>query len=149
VIHGLTGWTGGVLAAVLDDSDEVSGMALVLVADDDPITRELVVFRLQAGGHDVITAEDGESALAVVKARGPDIAVLDVHMPGMSGLDVCRVMRADPGTAHISVIMLTASMQEADIDAGFDSGADDYVVKPFSPRELAKRVQAVLARTGR
>ena len=122
-------------------------MALVMVADDDPITRELLVFRLQAEGYEVVAVEDGDGALKEIRTRTPDIAVLDVNMPGMSGFDVCRILRADPATARLPVIMLTASVQESDVAAGFDSGADDYVAKPFSPRELSTRVRAVLART--
>jgi two-component system phosphate regulon response regulator PhoB len=123
-------------------------MARVLVADDDPVTRELIIYKLEAEGYDTVFAEDGTSALALAREQAPDIAVLDVHMPGMSGFDVCRMLRADPGVARIPVIMLTASVQEADISTGFDSGADDYVPKPFSPRELVSRIQAVLARAG-
>jgi two-component system phosphate regulon response regulator PhoB len=123
-------------------------MALVLVADDDPVTRELIVYKLEAEGYDLVVAEDGTSALAMARERMPDIAVLDVHMPGMSGFDVCRMLRSDEDLARIPVIMLTASVQEADIATGFDSGADDYVPKPFSPRELVSRIQAVLARAG-
>jgi two-component system, OmpR family, phosphate regulon response regulator PhoB len=123
-------------------------MALVLVADDDPVTCELIVYKLRAEGYETIVAEDGTTALAQARERGPDIAVLDVHMPGMSGFDVCRMLRSDPDLARIPVIMLTASVQETDVSTGFDSGADDYVVKPFSPRELVSRIQAVLARAG-
>ena len=123
-------------------------MARVLVADDDPVTRELIIYKLEAEGYDTVVAEDGTSALALAQEQAPDIAVLDVHMPGISGFDVCRMLRADPGVARIPVIMLTASVQEADIATGFDSGADDYVPKPFSPRELVSRIQAVLARAG-
>src|ERR671931_1605195 len=111
-------------------------MALVLVADDDPVTRELIVYKLEAEGYDLVVAEDGTEALAMARERTPDIAVLDVHMPGMSGFDVCRMLRSDEELTRIPVIMLTASVQEADIATGFDSGADDYVPKPFSPREL-------------
>jgi DNA-binding response OmpR family regulator len=123
-------------------------MARVLVADDDPIVRELIVYKLETEGYDVVVAEDGTSALSTVQESTPDIVVLDVHMPGLSGFDVCRMMRAEPATAQVPVIMLTASVQEADISTGFVSGADDYVAKPFSPRELVSRIQAVLARTG-
>lgn len=123
-------------------------MALVLVAEDDPITRELLLFRLQSEGHDVMAVEDGGGALTSAHERVPDIAVLDVHMPGMSGFDVCRALRADPATARIPVIMLTASAQEADVATGFGSGADDYVIKPFNPRELSDRLRALLARSG-
>lgn len=123
-------------------------MTRVLVADDDPVIREMIVYKLQAEGCDVVVAEDGTSALAKAQERAPDIAVLDVHMPGMSGFDVCRMLRSDQATAGVPVIMLTASVQETDIATGFDSGADDYIAKPFSPRELVSRIQAVLARAG-
>jgi DNA-binding response OmpR family regulator len=123
-------------------------MARVLVADDDPVTRELIIYKLEAEGYETVVAEDGTSALALAQEQAPDIVVLDVHMPGMSGFDVCRMMRTNPSVARIPVIMLTASVQEADIATGFDSGADDYVPKPFSPRELVSRIQAVLARAG-
>jgi DNA-binding response OmpR family regulator len=123
-------------------------MTLVLVADDDPVIREMIVYKLRGEGCDVVAAEDGTAALAEARERAPDIAVLDVHMPGMSGFDVCRTLRTEQTTGRMPVIMLTASVQEADIATGFDSGADDYIAKPFSPRELVSRIQAVLARTG-
>jgi DNA-binding response OmpR family regulator len=121
-------------------------MVTVLVADDDPDIRDLVVFKLEQAGHRVIAVGDGSAALRSVREHMPDIAVLDIMMPGMSGIDVCRQLRADPVTAEIPVIFLTARAQEADVEAGFAVAADDYVVKPFSPRELLSRVQAVLAR---
>jgi DNA-binding response OmpR family regulator len=124
-------------------------MSAVLIADDDPIARELLVFRLQNEGFEVRSAEDGPAALAAAHEKAPDIAVLDVHMPGLSGFDVCRMLRTDPATSAIAVIMLTASVQEADVATGFDVGADDYLAKPFNPRELVSRIEAVLARTGR
>lgn len=123
-------------------------MARVLVAEDDPVTREMIIYKLEAEGYDTVVAEDGTAALALAQEHAPDIAVLDVHMPGMSGFEVCRMMRADPSATRIPVIMLTASVQDADIATGFDSGADDYVPKPFSPRELVSRIQAALARAG-
>ncbi|WP_461022603.1 response regulator transcription factor [Thalassiella azotivora] len=118
----------------------------VLVADDDRDIRELVAFRLEAAGFEVEQAEDGAQALERLRRSPPDLAVLDVMMPGLSGMDVTRQLRADPVTAHVPVILLTARAQEADVEAGFAAGVDDYVVKPFSPRELVSRVQAVLAR---
>jgi len=118
----------------------------VLVADDDGDIRELVSFKLQAAGYDVITASDGTQALAQLIAARPDVAVLDVMMPGLSGTDVLRAAREHPDVRHTRVILLTAKAQEGDVAAGFELGADDYVVKPFSPRELLSRVQAVLAR---
>jgi DNA-binding response OmpR family regulator len=123
-------------------------MARVLVADDDPVTRELIVYKLETEGYDAVVAEDGASALVVAREQAPDIVLLDVHMPGMSGFEVCRRMRTDPDIPRIPVIMLTASAHKADISAGFDAGAADYVPKPFSPRELVSRVQTVLARAG-
>ena len=118
----------------------------VLVADDDRDIRELVSFKLQAAGYDVVTASDGTDALAQVIAHRPDVAVLDVMMPGLSGTDVLRAVRAHPEVGGTRVILLTAKAQEQDVAAGFALGADDYVVKPFSPRELLSRVQAVLGR---
>jgi len=118
----------------------------VLVADDDRDIRELVSFKLQAAGYDVVTASDGTDALAQVIAQRPDVAVLDVMMPGLSGTDVLRAVRAHPEVGGTRVILLTAKAQEQDVAAGFALGADDYVVKPFSPRELLSRVQAVLGR---
>jgi DNA-binding response OmpR family regulator len=118
----------------------------VLVADDDADIRDLVTFKLEQAGFDVITAEDGPTALSAAHERVPDIAVLDVSMPGMSGLDVCRMLRADPATAGMMIIILTARAQETDVEGGFSAGADDYLIKPFSPRELTSRVQALLGR---
>jgi two-component system phosphate regulon response regulator PhoB len=118
----------------------------VLVADDDADIRDLVAFKLEQAGFDVITAEDGPGALSAAQQRIPDIAVLDISMPGMSGLDVCRMLRADPATADVMIIMLTARAQENDVEGGFSAGADDYLIKPFSPRELTTRVQALLGR---
>src|ERR671921_12782 len=105
-------------------------MIAILVADDDEDIRELVLFKLEAAGD-----------------RPPDLVLLDVMMPGLSGIDVCRALRAEEATAHLPVILLTARAQEGDVQIGFGAGADDYVVKPFSPRELVSRVEAVLART--
>ncbi|PVZ14577.1 response regulator transcription factor [Actinomycetospora cinnamomea] len=124
-------------------------MATVLVADDDPDVRDVVVFKLQQSGHEVLVAEDGGAALDLARSSRPDLAVLDVMMPRMTGLDVCRELRADRATAGIPVILLTARAQEGDIESGFAWGADDYLTKPFSPRELDSRVRAVLARSRR
>ena len=121
-------------------------MTAVLIADDDADIRDLVAFKLEQAGYEVITAEDGPAALSAAHDKVPDIAVLDVSMPGMSGLDVCRMLRADPSTADMMIIMLTARAQETDVEGGFSAGADDYLIKPFSPRELTSRVQALLSR---
>jgi len=123
-------------------------MAKIVVADDDADIRDLVVFKLEQSGHEVVPVSDGAAAVVACRAELPDLAVLDVMMPGMSGVDACRELRADPMLARIPVILLTARAQESDIERGFSAGADDYVVKPFSPRELASRVDAVLERSG-
>ena len=112
-------------------------MTTVLVADDDLDIRELVAFKLAQAGYEVRSAPDGVAALDAARAGGVDLVVLDLMMPGLSGLDVC---------AELPVIMLTARAQDQDVATGFAAGADDYVVKPFSPRELVSRVQAVLGR---
>ncbi|HET9860746.1 MAG TPA: response regulator [Nocardioidaceae bacterium] len=122
-------------------------MAKIVVADDDADIRELVAFKLQQTGHEVVAVADGAAAVEACQAEEPDLVVLDVMMPGMSGLDACRALRLDPALAKVPVILLTARAQEADIEQGFNAGADDYVVKPFSPRELASRVAAVLQRS--
>ena len=119
----------------------------LLVADDDRDIRELVAFKLEHAGFAVETVGDGVSALERARADHPALVVLDVMMPGLSGMDVARQLRADPATAGIPVILLTARAQELDVEAGFAVGVDDYVIKPFSPRELLSRVNAVLARS--
>lgn len=122
-------------------------MTTILVADDDADIRELVTFKLTQAGFEVVPVADGVAALDTARSRPVDLAVLDLMMPGLSGLDVCAELRRTPATADLPVIMLTAKAQEQDVATGFATGADDYVVKPFSPRELLSRVQAVLART--
>jgi DNA-binding response OmpR family regulator len=121
----------------------------VLIAEDDDDIRDLVVFKLEQAGLTVIAAPDGATALSAAQTQAPDLAVIDVSMPGMSGLDLCRLLRADPRTAGMLIIMLTARSQEGDVEAGFSAGADDYIVKPFSPRELTSRIRALLQRHGR
>jgi len=118
----------------------------VLVADDDDDILELVAFRLERAGYEVITARDGSQALAKAQEHRPDLAVLDVMMPGLNGYEVTRQLRAEEATRAIPVILLTARVQEADVSRGFEAGADDYLRKPFSPQELRSRVQAILAR---
>ena len=121
-------------------------MSTILVADDDRDIRELVGFKLKQAGHRVLSTGDGVRALETIRTERPDLAVLDVMMPGLSGVDVAREVRADPDLRQLRIILLTAQAQEADVQAGFSVGADDYVVKPFSPRELMSRVTALLAR---
>lgn len=120
--------------------------ACVLLVDDEPDVVDLVRYRLQGAGHTVLVAGDGLTALRLARERRPDILVLDLMLPQMSGQEVCRQLKRDPETAAIPVIMLTARGQPAERIAGLEIGADDYVTKPFSPRELLLRVEAVLRR---
>jgi DNA-binding response OmpR family regulator len=126
---------------------EGGAVARIVIADDDADIRELVVFKLRHGGHEVIPVADGAAAVEACSSQRPDLVILDVMMPGMSGLEAARALRKDTDLAGLPIIMLTARAQESDIEQGFEAGADDYVVKPFSPRELASRVEAVLARS--
>jgi len=120
--------------------------AKILVVDDEPDAVELVRFNLKNAGFEVSTADDGEEALRKAHAVLPDLILLDIMLPEISGVEVCKALRADPATASIPVIMLTAKAEEIDRVLGLEVGADDYVTKPFSPRELILRVKAVLRR---
>ena len=115
----------------------------VLVVDDDVKTVELVKLYLNRDGYRVLTANDGNEALRLARENHPDLIVLDLMLPGMNGLDVCRTLRQE---SDVPIIMLTALTTDDDRLAGLNLGADDYVSKPFSPRELAARVRAVLRR---
>jgi DNA-binding response OmpR family regulator len=119
-------------------------MATVLVVDDEPIVREVVVRYLEREGHRTLEAGDGDAARGMIERADPDLVVLDVMLPGADGLELCRWIR---GRSELPVIMLTARGEEADRIVGLELGADDYVTKPFSPRELAARVRTVLRRS--
>jgi len=121
-------------------------MAKILVVDDEPDALELVSFNLKAAGYDVVTADDGTDALKKARQHGPDLILLDVMLPEVDGLEVCKLLRRDPATATVPVIMLTAKAGEIDRVLGLELGADDYVTKPFSPRELVLRVKNLLKR---
>ncbi len=118
----------------------------ILVVDDEQSILELVRYNLARRGYRVLVAETGESALSLGNENLPDLIVLDLMLPGMDGLDVCRHLKADPRTQHIPVILLTARGQEEDIATGMEMGADDYVTKPFSPKVLISRIRAALRR---
>ncbi|MFC6006281.1 response regulator transcription factor [Angustibacter luteus] len=122
-------------------------MPTVLVADDDPTVSQVVCDYLRRAGITPVPAVDGAAALAIVRREQVDVAVLDVMMGPPDGLEVCRRLRADPLTSLLPIILLTALGDEIDRIAGFETGADDYVTKPFSPRELLLRVQALLRRS--
>ena len=127
-------------------TESTNGAPLILVADDDEVIIGLVVYRLEHSGYRVITAGDGEEALRLALAERPALAVIDVMMPKLDGFEVTRRIRDNDETKDMPVIMLTARVQEADVERGFAAGADDYLKKPFSPQELRSRVQALLAR---
>ena len=119
---------------------------VVLAADDDEDILELIAFRLERSGYTVLQARDGEEALELARRSQPDLAVLDVMMPKIDGFELTRRLRDDDSTTKMPIILLTARTQEADVQRGFDAGADDYIRKPFSPQELGARVQAILGR---
>ena len=118
----------------------------VLVVEDEPDIRDLLAFHLERDGFQVTRATTGTEALRQLRAAPPDLVILDLMLPEMNGLEVCRRLRADPTTAGLPVIMLTAKGDEVDRVVGLELGADDYVVKPFSPKEMLARVRAVLRR---
>lgn len=120
-------------------------MGVIVVADDDGDIRDLVTYRLERDGHDVVSVSDGNAAVKAVIEHRADLAVLDVMMPGLSGFEAARAIRAADG-GPVGIILLTARAQEDDVELGYAAGVDDYVTKPFSPRELSFRVTALLAR---
>jgi DNA-binding response OmpR family regulator len=128
--------------------EPINGSSRVaLIAEDDRDIRELVVTKLSGAGFRVIAVADGVAALNAIREQLPDIALLDVMMPGSSGLDVIGKLRTDERTAAVPVILLSAKSQDFDVETGLASGAADYIIKPFSPRELLERIEAVLRRT--
>lgn len=118
----------------------------ILIVDDEADTVEVLEYNLRGAGYEVFTAADGQSALARARTRLPDLIVLDIMLPGLDGLEVCKKLRTDPKTQNIPVIMLTAKTAEIDRVLGLELGADDYVTKPFSHRELLLRVKGLLRR---
>jgi DNA-binding response OmpR family regulator len=118
----------------------------ILVVDDEPEAVELLEFNLKKAGFDVITAADGAQAIRQARSGFPNLVVLDLMLPEIDGLEVCKMLRRDPATARIPIIMLTAKAAEVDRIVGLELGADDYVTKPFSPRELVLRVNKVMRR---
>jgi len=118
----------------------------VLVVDDEKDLVELASYNLRKEGFSVDSAADGEEALSKIRKKNYDLLVLDLMLPGLQGMELCRILRNDPGTARLPIIMLTAKGEEVDKVIGLEMGADDYMTKPFSPRELVARVKAVLRR---
>jgi two-component system phosphate regulon response regulator PhoB len=125
---------------------EIPTKAKILAVDDEEDLLELVRVNLTREGYQVQCALTGEAALSIVRRDPPDLILLDLMLPGTDGLEVCRRLKSDAGTAHIPIVMLTARSEDADIVVGLELGADDYVTKPFSPRVLAARVKSILRR---
>ena len=133
--------TEGLVSATADNV-----VSTVLIVEDDPHTVEVVRLYLRRDGHQVITAADGQEGLRLAREARPDLVVLDLMLPGIDGIEVCRLLREE---SEVPIVMLTARVEEEDRLTGLDLGADDYVTKPFSPRELAARIRAVLRRSAR
>lgn len=121
-------------------------MATILIVEDEEDLRQVLTFNLESAGHRVLAAERGADGLRMAREEKPDLMLLDVMLPDVTGLDVCRQIKAEPATARICVVMLTARGEEIDRVVGFELGADDYVTKPFSVRELTLRINAILRR---
>ncbi|RCK73405.1 MAG: Response regulator receiver protein in cluster with DNA polymerase III epsilon subunit [Anaerolineae bacterium] len=121
-------------------------MAKILIAEDERDIRDLIAFTLQFAGHEVITTSNGEEALQAVRAQKPQLVLLDVRMPRLTGYEVCKEIKADPETQTIPVIFLSAKGQEAEIRDGLEAGAEQYLLKPFSPDQLIEQVNKILAK---
>lgn len=119
-------------------------MAKILIADDERDIRDLVAFALRFAGYEVLTTSNGEEAVRAVLEEAPDLILLDVRMPRMTGYEACRQIKAQPGTQDIPIIFLSAKGQEAEVNAGLQLGAVEYIVKPFSPDDLLTRVKTIL-----
>ena len=127
-------------------------MKTVLVVDDDDDIRELITWKLKQAGYGTLVAADGEMGVRLAidgdgDGHRPDLVLLDWMMPGMAGTEVCRLLRGNASTARLPIILLTARAQESEVERGFAAGVDDYIIKPFSPRAMMRRVEAVLARS--
>jgi CheY-like chemotaxis protein len=116
----------------------------ILVVDDEPDIVKLVAISLKLGNFDVITSFGGPEALEILKTRKPDLVLLDIMMPEMSGYEVCKKIKSDPATKDLPVVMLTAKGQKGDAEKGLEAGADDYIIKPFDPYDLGELVTRIL-----
>jgi len=124
-------------------------MPKILIAEDEPDIRDLVAFTLRFAGYEVVAANNGEEAVQMASREFPDLILMDVRMPRMTGYDACRVMKANPELKDIPVVFLSAKGQESEIQTGLDAGAEEYLLKPFAPDELTERVRAILSRFGK
>jgi two-component system alkaline phosphatase synthesis response regulator PhoP len=124
-------------------------MARILIAEDEPDIRDLVAFTLRFAGYEVITANNGEEAVQVASHMLPDLILMDVRMPRMTGYDACRAMKALPILKNTPVVFLSAKGQESEVQSGLEAGAEEYLLKPFAPDQLTDRVRAILLKFGK
>jgi len=124
-------------------------MPKILIAEDEPDIRDLVAFTLRFAGYEVIAANNGEEAVQMASREYPDLILLDVRMPRMTGYDACRAIKANPELKDIPVVFLSAKGQESEIQTGLEAGAEEYLLKPFAPDQLTDRVRAILAKFGK
>ncbi|HUI88448.1 MAG TPA: response regulator transcription factor [Anaerolineales bacterium] len=124
-------------------------MPKILIAEDEPDIRDLVAFTLRFAGYEVVAANNGEEAVQMASREFPDLILMDVRMPRMTGYDACRAMKANPELKDIPVVFLSAKGQEAEIQTGLDAGAEEYLLKPFAPDQLTDRVRAILMKFGK
>lgn len=124
-------------------------MPKILIAEDEPDIRELVAFTLRFAGYEVVTASNGEEAVQLAIREMPDMALMDVRMPRMTGYDACRAMKANPDLKDMPVVFLSAKGQDNEIATGMAAGAEEYLLKPFAPDQLTERVRAILSKFGK
>ena len=124
-------------------------MTKVVIAEDEPDIRDLIKFTLQFAGYEVFAGGNGEEGYELAKREKPDLVLMDVRMPRMTGYEACRKIKSDPELKHIPVIFLSAKGQDSEIQSGLDAGAEEYLLKPFAPDQLTERVRAVLHKYGK
>jgi len=124
-------------------------MPKILIAEDEPDIRDLVAFTLRFAGYEVVAANNGEEAVQTASREYPDLILMDVRMPRMTGYDACRAMKASPELKDIPVVFLSAKGQDSEIQTGLEAGAEEYLLKPFAPDQLTDRVRAILAKFGK
>jgi len=124
-------------------------MAKILIAEDERDIRDLVAFTLRFAGHEVVVATNGEEAVSMASEANPDLILMDVRMPRMTGYEACKVMKANVDLKDIPIVFLTARGQESEIQQGLDAGAEEYLLKPFAPDQLTTRVKAILVKFGK
>lgn len=124
-------------------------MAKILIAEDEPDIRELVAFTLRFGGYEVVAASNGEEAVELARKEFPDLILMDVRMPRMTGYEACKVLKSDTNLKDTPVVFLSAKGQESEIQTGIESGAEEYLLKPFAPDQLTERVRAILTKYGK